>query len=162
MTIPQESCSGTVNTVSSATLSSPNTHHLLTCHKKSPLPCGSLMPPVRAPNPLRKKETTSPDQFCPTTTSEVIDVVLLILKMKTYPHFLPTADPKKSLSDRRAFSSAIMCRPIKAHAFTVSAEMQDPNSTNSLRTIGSFFKKKKELSVRPILPWDTPMRGGCA
>ena len=39
-----------------------------------------------------------------------------------------------------------MCRPIKAHAFTVSAEKQGPNSTNSLRTIGSFFKRKKKSS----------------
>ena len=36
-----------------------------------------------------------------------------------------------SLSNRRAISSAIMCRPIWAHAFTDSAEMQGPNSISS-------------------------------
>ena len=46
----------------------------------------------------------------------------------------------------RHFSSAIMCGPSKAHAFTVSAETQGPNSTTSLRTVGSFFKRKKKSS----------------
>ena len=69
----------------------------------------------------------------------------------------------KSLSERRAFSSAVMWAPIKAHAFTVTAGKQGPESINSLRTTGSFFKKKKEeLTVRSILLWDIPMRGGCA
>ena len=53
---------------------------------------------------------------------------------------------EESLSDRRALSSAIMCRPIKAHAFTVSTEKQGPNS----------------ITMRPILPWNVPRRGCCA
>ena len=60
-----------------------------------------------------------------------------------YLHISPKSG-EKSLSDRRAFSSAILCRPIKAHVFTVSAETQGPNSTNSLRTVGSFFRRKKK------------------
>ena len=39
-----------------------------------------------------------------------------------------------------------MCRPIKARAFTVSAEKHGPNSINSPRTIGSYFKRKKKSS----------------
>ena len=82
---------------------------------------------------------------------------------KKYPHFLPIQrrccstqgffgqpyvhmSPKsgeESLSDRRAPSSAIICKPIKAHAFTVSAEMQGPSSIKSARTIGSFFRRKR-------------------
>ena len=82
---------------------------------------------------------------------------------KTCPHFLPIqrrccptqglfgqrylhVSPKsgESLSNRRAFSTSIMCTPIRGHAFTVSAEMQGSNSINSLRTIGSFFRRKKK------------------
>ena len=37
-----------------------------------------------------------------------------------------------------------MCRQNKARAFTGSAKKQGPNSTNSLRTIRAFFKKKKK------------------
>ena len=85
VTIPeQESCSGTVKTakeVSSANLSSLNTHPSY-LGIKCPLPCGSLMPPVLAPNPPRKETplhlTNLPNDF----KSEVIDVVLVIFKRR--------------------------------------------------------------------------------
>ena len=52
---------------------------------------------------------------------------------------------------------------MKEHAFTVQADTQGPNSTNSLRTVGTFFQKEKEeLTVWSMLLWDIPMRGGCA
>ena len=56
VTIPQESYSGTVNTVkegSPATLSSPNTHPFC-LGRDGPLPCGSSMPLVPAPNPRER------------------------------------------------------------------------------------------------------------
>ena len=85
VTIPeQESCSGTVKTakeVSSANLSSLNTHPSY-LGIKCPLPCGSLMPPVLAPNPPRKETplhlTNLPNDF----KSEVSDVVLVIFKRR--------------------------------------------------------------------------------
>ena len=46
----------------------------------------------------------------------------------------PLDDTEEPLSDRQAFSSAIMCRPIKAHDFTVSTGMLGPNRTNSEKT----------------------------
>ena len=56
-----------------------------------------------------------------------------------------------------------MCRPIKAHAFFVSAETQGPNSTNITEDHRLFLQKEKEeLTVRSKLLWDIPMRGGCA
>ena len=79
--------------------------------------------------------------------SEVIDVVLVILKRRralTSCALITTAAPNRAfraailshisqlrrrVTVRRAFSSAIMWRPIKAHAFTVSAGMQGANST---------------------------------
>ena len=60
---------------------------------------------------------------------------------------------EQSLSDRRALSSAILCRPIDAHYFTVSAEMQGPNSISSPSTTDSFFKWKKKSS--PCGPYFT-------
>ena len=80
--------------------------------------------------------------------------------MMTYSASSPTLsshelldDTEDPLSDRQAFSSAIMCRPIQAHAFAVSTGMLGPNRTNSLRTIGSFFKGKKKSSPHgPYLP----------
>ena len=66
-------------------------------------------------------------------------------------------------SIRQESSSAIMRNPTKAHAFTASTGMLGPNRTSSLRTIGSFFKRKKESSpYGPYLPWDIPLRTGCA
>ena len=55
-------------------------------------------------------------------------------------------DTEEPFSDSPEFYSIIMCRPIKAHAFTASTEMLGPNRTNSLRTIGSFFRRKKKSS----------------
>ena len=67
-----------------------------------------------------------------------------------------------TLYDRRALSSAIMCRPIKAHAFNVSAETQGQNPTNSMRTIGFFFKRKRRAHRAVPIFWEIPMRGCCA
>ena len=46
-------------------------------------------------------------------------------------------ETEEPLSDRQEFSSAIMCKPIKAHAFAVPAEMLSPNRTRSLKTLSS-------------------------
>ena len=71
----------TAKEVSSANVSSLNTHPSF-LGIKCPLPCGSLMPPVLAPNPPRKETplhlTNLPDDF----KSEVIDVVLVIFKRR--------------------------------------------------------------------------------
>ena len=62
-------------------------------------------------------------------------------------------DTEDPLSDRQEFSSAIMCKPIKAHAFTCSAEMLGPNRTSSLKTLGYSFKRQKNSSpYGPYLP----------
>ena len=129
----------------------------------------------------KKRETTSPDQFCPTTSRASIDVVLVILKRRhvltscpinaiaapnrTFgqPHLhMPPSLREESPSDRRAVSSAVMCGPIKVDAWTVSADTQHPNSTNSLRTIGSFIWRKKKSSRSGLFPRNIPTRGGCA
>ena len=64
VTVPQESFSGTLNTVNEenpAILSSSYTH-------PSFLGSGSTKPSARPPNPLRKEGFTSLDQFCPATS----------------------------------------------------------------------------------------------
>ena len=69
----QESCSGTVKTakeVSPATLSSPSTHPSF-LGMKGPLPCGSLMPPVRAPNLVRKERPQHLTNFAGTMIVQV-------------------------------------------------------------------------------------------
>ena len=63
---------------------------------------------------------------------------------------------------RKAFSTSIMCKQIKAHAFTISAEVQGPNKIDSPKIIGSFSRRKKELTTRPVLPWHIPMHGDCS
>ena len=104
----------------------------------------------------KKRDTTSLDQFAQRLQERGYRRCARNLQKKTCPHFLPTqchrckqgffgqpylymslSSGEESPSNRRAFSSAIMWRPIKAHAFTVSAGMHGPSSTNSLRTIGS-------------------------
>ena len=56
-----------------------------------------------------------------------------------------------------------MCRPIKAHAFTVSTEKQGPKFDQLTEDHRLFLQKEKEeLTVRSILLWDIPMRGCCA
>ena len=86
-----------------------------------------------------------------------------LFRQAAIPHMSPKSG-EESLSDRRAFSSAIMCIPNKAHAFTVPAEMQGPNSIDSLRTIGSFFlcEEEEELAKRPVLLWHVPFHGSRA
>ena len=103
---------------------------------KSPLTSGSSKPPARPPNPPRKERSLHLTiSACARNTPK-----------KEYHHFLPiqrrrcptqgflgytsSQSGEQSLSDRKAFPSAIKCGPIKAHDFTVSAEMQGPNSIN--------------------------------
>ena len=85
----------------------------------------------------RKRVITSLDQFCPTTSRARKRRRSHILPSHRHrystqgflgshtSHMSPNSG-EESLFDRRAFSSAIVCKPIKAHAFTASAEMQGP------------------------------------
>ena len=90
----------------------------------------------------RMSATTSLDQSSPmTSTARFVDVVLVKLKRRRtlnsctvkatllqtgfcgqpYLHRSPKSR-EEALSNRKASSSITMCRPIRAHAFTVSAE----------------------------------------
>ena len=123
------------------------------------------MPPARPPNLLAKDR-------CLHSTNSAQQLQWRELHKKKHPYFLPIRycstqvllvqpylhmSPKsreESLSDRTAVSSA-MCRPIKADAFTVAAGTQGPKLTNSLRTVGSFFRGKKKKSS-PCGPYAVP------
>ena len=158
VTIPPESFLGIPNTRSEE---NPETLSFLSTHSsflgtKRPMTSGNLMPPAQPPNPpgtRRSLHLTSSAQG----PGGIIDIVLVILKGgRTFTScpLSAVATPNRafsgshtsaclksgeeSLSDR-AIASAIMCRPGKAHAFTVSAQMQGLNSINSLETTGSFF-----------------------
>ena len=144
---------------------------------KDPLTSGSSKTPARPPNPLRNERSLHLTNSAQRLQERGYRRCARNTPMKKYPHVLPmqrrrcsTQDffgqpylhmslksRENSLFDRRASSSS---RPIKAHAFTVSAETQGPNSTNSLRLF--LQKEKEELTVRSTLLWDIPMRGGCA
>ena len=84
----------------------------------------------------------------------------------TYSASLPTLssheildDAEEPLSDRQAFSSATMCRPIKAHAFTVSTGNAGPKPNQLTEDPRLFLQKEeKELATRPVPPWDIPLR----
>ena len=108
--------------------------HTIDCHSISPNTC------------LSSKVTARPC-WGKGFKSEVIDVVLVILKRRravTSCALITTAapnrafraailshvsQPRRRVTVRRAFSSGIMWRPIKARTFTVSAGMQAPSST---------------------------------
>ena len=126
----------------------------------------------------KKRDTTSLDQFAQRLQERGYRRCARNLQ-KTCLHFLPTHRQRcskqcflgshtsislslgeESPSNRRAVSSAIMWRPIKAHAFTVSAGMQGPSSTNS-EDHRFFLKEEEELAMRPILPRNISMRGSC-
>ena len=128
---------------------------------KGPLTSGNLMPPAQPPKNKRSLHLTNSAQrlrwwdyrHCARKTPQM-----------KHPHFFTLHSPRRSKPDSLGsrtptflpvqeknpcpteghFSSAVMCRPIKAHALTVSAEKHGPNSTNSPGTIGSFFKRKKK------------------
>ena len=161
---PSPFSSRTLSTVSEGnpvTLSSSNTHPSFLDIKRSIGEC-QLPPARRPPNLLRKERSLHltksaqrlPERDCrrrahdtPKDEASSLPVHSLLLHTKLFGQPYLHISPKpgeKSLSDRRALSSAILCRPIKAHVFTVSAETQGPNSTNSLRTVGSFFRRKKK------------------
>ena len=85
----------------------------------------------------RKREILSPDPCSPMTKNASLPTFFsLELLDKT----------EEPLSDCQEFSSSIMCKPTKAHAFTASTGMLGPNRTSSLMTIGSFFIRKKKSS----------------
>ena len=118
--------------------------HTIHCHSISPNT--SLFSKVTA-RPCREKGFKS----------EVIDVVLVTLERRralTSCALITTAAPNRAfrahisqlrrrVTVRRAFSSAIMWRPIKAHAFTVSAGMQGPSST-------TFPRVQKRTNTSPL------------
>ena len=64
----------------------------------------------------------------------------------------PKSGEKPQL-DRRAFSSAIMCKPIKA-----GPEFDQLTWGHRL----FLQKKEEELTMRPVLPWHIPLHGGSA
>ena len=80
----------------------------------------------------RKRAIVSPDPCCLMTNNASLPTLFFLLEILD--------ETEEPMSDRQEVSSAIVCKPIKAHAFTASTGMLGPNRTNSLRTIGSFFK----------------------
>ena len=117
---------------------------------------------------VRKNATTLlvlPDDF----NSHVLNIVLIKLEATKSIASPTSPDPLRAL--RTPVSPHLQSQekshcPTKGHfpqpscadqwrhmLFTVSAETQGPNSTNSLRTIGSFFNRKKKRSpYGPYLP----------
>ena len=183
VTIPeQESCSGTVKTakeVSSANLSSLNTHPSF-LGIKCPLLCGSLMPPVLAPNPPRKETphhlTNLPNDF----KSEVIDVVLVIFKRRrafTSCPLIATAAPNRAfwvaipphVSQLRTRVTVqpkgiLLSHHVEAdqgtcfHCFGWDAGPEFYQPTENHRF---FLKEEEELAIRTILLRNISMRGSC-
>ena len=127
------------------------------------------MPPTRPPNLLGKERShlltksaqrlqerdcrrcarNTPKKKYSLPAQSSLPLLQTGLCRQPYLHMSPKSG-EESPSDRRALSSAIMCRPIKAYALTVSADTQGPNSINSLRTTGSSLQKEEEeLAIRP-------------
>ena len=125
---------------------------VISWHKKA-IAMGQLNATRPSSQSCKKRDTTSLDQFAQRLQERGYRRCGRNLQKETCLHFLPThrqrcskqcfwaaislSSGEESPSNRRAVSSAIMWRSIKAHAFTVSAGMQGPSSTNSLRTKGS-------------------------
>ena len=65
---------------------------------------------------------------------------------------MPPSSGEKPLQDEEAASSAIICKPIKAQAFSVSAATRGLNSAAFVRTGSSFLMRKTKLATRPVLP----------
>ena len=59
---------------------------------------------------------------------------------------IPPSSGERPLQDEEVASSAIICKPIKAQAFNVSAVTRGLNSTAFVRTKGSFLMGKKKSS----------------
>ena len=152
VTIPeQESCSGTVKTakeVSSANLSSLNTHPSFLGIKR-PMPCGSLTPPVLAPNPPRKETplhlTNLPNDF----KSEVIDVVLVIFKRRralTSCPLIATAAPNSGFLG--SHTSTCLSALEKSHRPTEGHSPQ-PSCGDRSRHMLSLFRLGCRARVQP-------------
>ena len=149
MTIPQESYTGTVNTVkevSSATLSSPNTHPSF-LGIEGPLPCGSLMPPVRAPNPQGKDRSLQliilPSDF----NSEISDVVLVILQRRSLLascRFV-AAPHRASLGSQ---TSTCLLNREKSHCRTEGHSPQ-PSCADRSRHMLSLFRLRCTARIQP-------------
>ena len=109
----------------------------------------------------RKRETMSPDQFCPITSRARLSTLWSTSKedVPSVPVQSPTSlihvsqINRKAAVRQRGISSAILCKPHKVYALIVSTVMECPKSTISLSTTGSFFfkKKKKSLLYGPCL-----------
>ena len=109
-----------------------------------PLINGSLMPPARRPNPPGKQRSLHLTHSVQRLEWRCYPHCARNTPRMKYPHFfrlqsrrrsksdvfgsqychISPRSGEESLFDRRALSTAIMCRPIKAHASTVSAEQQ--------------------------------------
>ena len=172
MTFPQERYSGTVNTVregsflpgtqntveegNPANLSFPNTHPSF-LGTEGPLTSGSLVPPVQPQEKERSLYWTNSSQRrqwrdlrrCARNTPNKKHPHFLPIQRRCcrpYLHMSPTSG-EEPLLDRRAFSSAIMCKPIKARAFLLfrlgcrarvrSTHQGRPSALSSERT-GTF------------------------
>ena len=66
----------------------------------------------------RKRAIASPDPCSPMTNSAPLPTLFSVELLD---------EKEEPFSDRPEFSSIIMCRPIKAHAFTISTGMLGPN-----------------------------------
>ena len=113
-------------------------------HKMSKGYMAAQAPPLPPSQFCRKWAIMSPDPCSPMTDKAPLPTLFSLELLE---------EKEESLSIRHESSSAIMCKPTKAHAFTASTGMLGPNRTSSLRTIGSFFKRKKKSSpYGPYLP----------
>ena len=127
----------------------------------------SLMPPARPPNPPGKERSLHLTNSAQRLQWRICGHCVRDGSRMRYSPFFPLQGHRRSkleslgsrisafllgqeknpLSDHRACSSAIMCRPVKAHAFKFRQLF--------------LTKEKEELTVRSFL-WDIPKRGGCA
>ena len=102
----------------------------------------------------RKRAIASPDPCSPMTNNAPLATLCSL-------ELLDEKD--ESLSIRQESSSAIMCKPTKAHSFTASTGDAGPKP-NQLPEDHRLFlqKEEEELAVRPVSLWHIPLRGGCA
>ena len=86
----------------------------------------------------RKRAIVLPDPCSPMTNNAPVPTL--------FSSELVDDEKEEPLSIRHESSSINMWRPTKAHAFIFSTGKLVPNRTNSLRTVGSFNKRKKKSS----------------
>ena len=94
-----------------------------------------------------KRAIVPPDPCSPMTNNALLPTLfsLELLHEKEEP-----------LSVRQEFSSAIMCKPTKAHAFTDSTGMLGPNQLPEDHQL-FLQEEEEELAIRPISFWDSPI-----